>query len=66
MVAQTQKLIKMKEGNYVYINNTITIIELENHLYKWFGPNWDNQSGGQVYAMVIELLAKVNTEIVSE
>jgi len=47
-------------------NNTITIIELENHINKWFGSNWSNQSGGQVYAMVIELLAKVGTEIIED
>lgn len=47
-------------------NNTITIIELENHISKWFGVNWDNQSGTQVYGMVIALLAKVGTEIIPE
>jgi hypothetical protein len=47
-------------------NNTITIIELENHINKWFGSNWSNQSSAQIYAMVIELLAKVGTEILTE
>ena len=47
-------------------NNTITIIEVENHINKWFGSKWDNQSSAQVYAMVIDLLAKVGTEVLPE
>jgi len=46
--------------------NRITIEEVKNHLTEWFGSNWDNQSGGQIYAMVVDLLAKVGTEITSE
>jgi hypothetical protein len=44
----------------------ISIIELENHLYKWFGSNWENQSPEQILAMTIDLLAKVGTEVVSK
>jgi hypothetical protein len=47
-------------------NNTITIVELENHINKWFGSNWENQSSAQMYAMVIELLAKVKVEVVAD
>jgi hypothetical protein len=46
--------------------NTITITDVETHLDHWFGNNWDNQSGTQVYAMVIDLLKKVNVDIISE
>ena len=48
------------------MENTITIIEVENHLDKWFGSNWNNQSSTQILAMTIALLAKVNVEVVSE
>jgi len=48
------------------MENTITIIEIENHLTKWFGSDWNNQSSTQILAMTIGLLAKVNVEVVSE
>jgi hypothetical protein len=50
----------------VKVENTITIIEVENHLYTWFGHDWNNQSSTQILAMAISLLAKVNVEVVSE
>ena len=46
--------------------NTITITDVENHLNKWFGSDWNNQSSTQILAMTIGLLAKVNVEVVSE
>jgi hypothetical protein len=48
------------------MENTITIIEVENHLNYWFGHDWNNQSSTQILAMAISLLAKVNVEVVSE
>lgn len=48
------------------MKNTITIIEVENHLNKWFGSDWNNQSSAQILAMTIGLLAKVNVDVISE
>jgi|LakMenEpi03Aug12_release.lakeMendotaPanAssembly.Ray.scaffolds.fasta_scaffold3739050_1 hypothetical protein len=45
---------------------TITIVELENHISKWFGSDWGNQSPSQILAMTIGLLATVNVEVISE
>ena len=47
-------------------SNKITIIEVENHINKWFGSKWDNQPSAQIYAMVIDLLVRVGTEVLSE
>ena len=43
----------------------ITINDVETHINKWFGNNWSNQPSAQIYAMVIDLLAKVKVEVVS-
>jgi len=48
------------------MKNTITIIDIDNHITEWFGSNWNNQPSAQMYAMVINLLKKVNVEIMSE
>jgi len=42
------------------------MIELENHVNKWFGSDWNNQSSAQILAMTIDLLEKVDVEVVSE
>ena len=38
----------------------ITIDELIDHLTCWFGEDWNGQSGSQVYAMVIDLIVKLD------
>lgn len=42
------------------ITKLFTINEVNNHLSKWFGEDWNNQSPSQVYAMVLDLLQGKN------
>lgn len=57
----TALVLWLKE-NYKVVDSEkkLTIDEVESHLTKWFGENWDNQKGSQVYAMVIDLLQLTN------
>lgn len=45
---------------------SITIDELVDHLNCWFGLDWSNQPSSQVYAMVIDLLVKLDSLNVDE
>ena len=45
---------------------SIKIDELVDHMNNWFGLDWSNQSSSQIYAMVIDLLVKLDCLDVDE
>lgn len=46
------------------MKKTIRIQELESHLDNWFGNDWNNQSGAQIWAMVFDLLHTLDVKII--
>jgi len=58
------EIVKFLKENYNIVDSENKIdLNVVDHFNYWLGENWSNQSGSQIYAMVIDLLNKVNVKL---